>query len=78
MDSNYKIAKISPRLTGELDRFQKQIQHDTGKNIVLVAYEADANSTPEFSDIQRSGSGEIKNNIFQTDNLSGNITHWHM
>jgi len=79
LNSDYKIANISPRMAGELDRFQKQVQHDTGKNIVLVAYEADIKPTPEFSDVQQSGSDTIKKNIFQTDNdLSGNISHWHM
>lgn len=79
MDSDLRIADLPPRVVGELDRLQRQIKRDTGKNVVLVAYEPWVQPTPVFDDRQAMGCAGLKENTFQGEqNLYGNITQWHI
>ncbi|MBC8546001.1 hypothetical protein H8711_03505 [Clostridiaceae bacterium NSJ-31] len=79
MDNDLRIADLPPRVVGELDRLQRQIKRDTGKSVVLVAYEPEVQPTPVFDDRQTMGHSSLKENTFQGEqNLYGNITQWHL
>jgi hypothetical protein len=80
----YQYADLSNRLKTEIKRLETQISRDTGRRVVLIAYEGGARPTPVFGDVQESGSAEIKRNVFgpgghtPDDKLYGNITQWHI
>ena len=80
----YQYAGLSQRLKTEIRRLETQISRDTGRRIVLIAYEGEPRPVPVFGDIQQSGGPELKRNVFgpggrtPDDKLYGDITQWHI
>ena len=80
----YQYADLSNRLKTEIKRLETQISRDTGRRVVLIAYEGGVQPIPVFGDVQESGSAELKRNVFgpggrtPDDKLYGNITQWHI
>lgn len=76
---NYRYARLPERGWELILRMERQIKHDTGRELVLLAYEPEPEPTPVFDDRQRGGPALNKQNIFNSqDNLFGNITQWHI
>ena len=79
MKQESPYASLPPRACRELRRLETQLGRDLRRPIVLLAYEAGAEPTPVFDDLQCSGPAENKRNIFMgEENLYGNITQWHI
>ncbi|MDO4546447.1 MAG: hypothetical protein Q4C25_09835 [Bacillota bacterium] len=39
MDSNFHVADIPAEKVGEINEFQRKLNEETNRNIVLIAYE---------------------------------------
>ena len=39
MDSNFRVADISAEKVSEINEFQRKLQEETNRQIVLIAYE---------------------------------------
>lgn len=50
----YQYADLSNRLKTEIKRLETQISRDTGRRVVLIAYEGGVQPTPVFGDVQES------------------------
>lgn len=50
----YQYADLSNRLKTEIKRLETQISRDTGRRVVLIAYEGGVQPTPVFGDVLES------------------------
>lgn len=80
MREGYRYAELTPGAVDALRQLEGQLLRETGKHVVLLAYEPDVKPTVVFNDIQQPAAGaQVKRNVFLTGGgLYGGIGQWHM